>query len=216
MPTDPLTAEQIEAILGNRDYYLVVDKSGSEGSETDTPSGQTRWDYQMESLLAIATQLDKFDPDGSTLVTFAGSHDMLSNQPADRIRQVLKGTYPMGGTVMAPAFQAVFDDYLRNKAAGNTKPNGAILVCMTDGQPQDENAVAKAIVNFTKKLSDGREEFGIEILQVGRDAHATAFLERLNDNLAKEGAKYDIVNCIGVDDVEKIGLEAALYKSLSE
>jgi len=34
--------------------------------------------------------------------------------------------------------------------------------------------------------------------------------------LAKEGAKYDIVNCIGVDDVEKIGLEAALYKSLSE
>jgi len=61
-------AAQIER-LKNRDYYVVIDKSGSM-EESDTPSGQTRWEYCQESTQAIARKLNEFDPDGITVVTF--------------------------------------------------------------------------------------------------------------------------------------------------
>lgn len=55
--------------LMNRDYVLVIDKSGSM-SETDCPAGKSRWDYAKESTLAISQKLAEFDPDGISIYTF--------------------------------------------------------------------------------------------------------------------------------------------------
>lgn len=49
--------------LKNRDYYLLIDKSGSM-AEKDCPGGKSRWDYCKESTLAISKKLDEYDPDG--------------------------------------------------------------------------------------------------------------------------------------------------------
>ncbi len=199
--------------LKDRDYYIVLDKSGSM-VETDTPTGKSRWDYAKESVMAIATTLQEFDPDGISIVPFASHFQLYSNTTPAKLKEVYAENSPMGSTVLAPALQACFDDYDRSKKAGTAKANGAIVVIITDGQPSDENAVARAIVKFGNKLTHGREEFGLQFLQVGKDTEATAFLHRLDDNLAKEGAKLDIVNTIPLDDVEKLGIADALMQAL--
>ncbi len=200
--------------LQNRDYYVVLDKSGSM-SERDTPSGQSRWDYAKESVLAIANTLQPMDPDGITLVPFSGGFKFYPNTTPDKLKDIYAENSPMGSTNLAPPLQACFDDYDKAKKANTSKANGAIIVVITDGEPADEDAAAKAIVKFGNKLTGGREEFGIQFLQVGRDAHATAFLNRLDNNLAKEGAKLDIVNTIPIDEVEKVGLTEALMGALT-
>jgi uncharacterized protein YegL len=221
-----LTKDQIAELLKDRDYYLMIDRSGSMGQETDTPTNVTRWDYVHETAMALAGQLQQFDPDGITLVLFGNTVQVFDNQTQDKVNEAFQKAFPTGGTNMAAAFRKVFEMYKTNKRAGTVKPNGALLVVITDGFPTDkgsgndserrasEDEVAQAIIEFTQTLAEGRTEFGIEIMQVGKDRLATAFLDRLNNSLTR--AKYDIVNCITVDQLEGMSLKDALYKSLSE
>lgn len=53
------------SIIENRDYTLIVDKSGSM-STADQPGGKTRWSAAQESTLALARKCEQFDPDGIT------------------------------------------------------------------------------------------------------------------------------------------------------
>ena len=201
--------------LGNRDYTLVLDKSGSM-NETDTPSGQTRWAYAQESTKAIALEVEKYDADGMTIIPFAGSFKRYENQTASKLNDIWKETQPMGGTTLAPVLENIFADYLKRKKAGTTKANGEMVLVITDGQPSDEAAVSKSIVNFTKQLENGDGEFGISFIQVGKDAQASAFLKKLDDDLEAQGAKFDIVDTKTMDEVEQIGLTETLIAALND
>lgn len=200
--------------LKDRDFYVVIDKSGSM-EERDTASGQSRWSYCQESVIAIARTIQEYDPDGITIVPFSGTFRVYHNVTADKVKDIFQENSPMGGTNLGPALQVCFDDYLKAKKSGTTKSNGAMMVVITDGQPHDEQVIAKAIVSFTKHM-DVDEEFGISILQVGRDSAASAFLRRLDDNLQKEGAKFDIVDTKTMDDLENVGLTEALLAALTD
>lgn len=201
--------------LKNRDYVLVIDKSGSM-QEKDTPSGQSRWDYAQESTLAIAAKCEEYDPDGIKLIVFSGGFKTYENTTAAKVKEVFAENSPMGGTVLAPVLQSCFDDYLKRKAAGQTKANGEILLCVTDGQPTDEAAVAKTIVEFANKLENGDGEYGISFVQVGKDAGASAFLKKLDDDLTKQGAKHDIVDTKTFEEMENVGLVDALVAALDD
>lgn len=203
--------------LKNRDYYLLIDKSGSMSTK-DCPNGKSRWDYAKESTLAIAKKLDEYDPDGITVIPFSSTPTVFPNTTVDKVDEIFAKNEPMGGTNLAAALQAVFDDYLDNKARNKAKPNGILALVVTDGQPDDENAVAKAISNFTKKLSttNGDEEAGISFVQIGKDVHAAKYLDRLDNHLTDEGAAWDIVNARSMDEVEKTGVVAALVAAIEE
>lgn len=201
--------------MKNRDYYLVIDKSGSM-TQKDCPGGKSRWATAQETTEAIAQKLHEYDPDGITVVPFATSHKWYPNTTPEKVSQVFKENEPMGGTNLAPALKACFDDYLQAKAAGKAKANGAIVVVVTDGQPNDEYEVANAIVNHTKRLDNGDGEFGISMIQVGRDESAAQFLKRLDDNLEKEGAKFDIVDTKTMDEVETLGLTETILAALAD
>lgn len=198
--------------LANRDYTLILDKSGSMAT-SDCANGKSRWDAAKESALAMAEACNKLDPDGITVVPFSGSFTVYENVGPQQVYEIFEKETPMGGTMLAPVLKARFDHYNRMKAAGEAKPNGEILLVVTDGQPEDESQVAKEIVKFTKTL-DHDDEYGIEFIQIGRDQHATAFLNRLDDHLQQEGAKFDIVNAKTLDEVEKVGLTQTLIDSL--
>lgn len=201
--------------LKNRDYYIVLDKSGSM-EEKDTPSGQSRWKYAEESVIAIANKLSEFDPDGITVVPFAGTFKPYENVTPNVVSQIFKEHSPMGSTVLAGPLEWCFNDYLTKKKKGQAKANGAIVVVLTDGQPQDEQAVARSIVQFSKKLDNGDGEFGISFLQVGKDTEAKHYLQRLDDGLEKEGAKFDIVDTKTMEELENIGLLEAVMASLTD
>lgn len=202
-------------VLKNRDYTLVLDKSGSM-STTDCPSGKSRWTYAQESTQAISREINKFDPDGITVIPFAGSHKVYENTTPETVDRIFSENSPMGGTRLGPVLDAVFSGYLERKTKNTTKPNGEMLIIMTDGQPEDEPEVAKKIIEFTKKLDNGDGEFGISFLQVGKDPGATAFLQRLDDNLEKEGAKFDIVDTKSMEEVENLGLVETLIAALND
>lgn len=201
--------------LKNRDYTLVIDRSGSM-DERDCPNGLSRWKYSEETAVQIAGRLQEYDPDGITVMTFAGDFDCHENTRDDGVKNVFAKRSPAGGTTLAPVLKNIFDRYTAEKKAGNTKPNGAVVMIITDGQPTDEEAVAKTITNFTQTLSDGREEFGIEFVQVGKDNHAKDFLKRLDSGLS--AAKYDIVGVTTMDDLNdgKKSIQDALISALTE
>jgi len=218
-PTAPVSAAAAAkaaavARLQNRDYYVVIDKSGSM-EEADTANGKSRWDYCQESTIALAKKLNEFDPDGITVVPFSSQAKMYPNTTPDKVKDVFAENWPAGSTNLAAALQVCFDDYVANKKAKNAKPNGIMIVCVTDGEPDNEDAVASSIVKFTKQL-DHDDEAGISFLQVGKCAKAAAYLKRLDDHLEKEGAKFDIVNAKTVDDLENVTLIDAMIAALDE
>lgn len=201
--------------LKNRDYVLVIDKSGSMQT-MDCAGGKSRWQTCQESTLAIATKLNEYDPDGITVIPFAGSYKVYENTTPAKVAQVFQENEPIGGTTLAPVLAKVFGDYNARKAAGKTKANGEILLVVTDGAPQDESAVASEIIKFTKTLENGDAEYGVSFLQVGKDAQAAAFLKKLDDDLEKQGAKFDIVDTKTMDEIENIGLTEALVAALTD
>jgi len=46
--------------MQDRDYTLIIDKSGSM-STPDQPGGRSRWDAAQESTLALARKCEQFD-----------------------------------------------------------------------------------------------------------------------------------------------------------
>lgn len=201
--------------LQNRDYVVIIDKSGSMIG-TDTPNGQTRFKYAEESTVAIASMLEQYDPDGITVIPFAGNFKVYDNTTAAKVTDVFRENQPMGGTVLAPPLKSVFDNYLAAKKAGTSKANGMIVLVITDGQPSDGPEAAKAISDFTQHLDNGDGEFGLTFIQVGRDVEATKFLKALDDDLVKAGAKFDIVDTKTIDEVEQIGLTETLLAALND
>jgi uncharacterized protein YegL len=201
--------------LENRDYVLLLDKSGSM-EETDCAGGKSRWESARESTEAVASLIQKYDADGIKVIPFASNYKVYDGTTASKVKDIFKENSPMGGTVLAPALKVAFDDYLARKKAGTTKANGEMLLVVTDGQPSDESDVAKAIVNFTKSLDNGDGEYGISFIQVGKDAQAARFLKKLDDDLVAQGAKFDIVDTKTMDELENIGLTETLLAALND
>lgn len=201
--------------LENRDYVLIMDKSGSM-EETDCAGGQSRWNAMRESTEQLARKIEQFDADGFTAIPFASNFKSYENCKANSVSQIFTENSPGGGTVLAPVLEHSFADYLKRKAAGKTKANGEMLIVVTDGAPVDESAVAQTIINFANKLENGDGEYGIQFLQIGRDAKAAQFLKKLDDDLVKQGAKWDIVDTKTFDEIEQTGIVQALVSALDD
>lgn len=196
--------------LKKYDFIVLVDKSGSM-SEQDCPQGKSRWDYAQENTLAIARECMKYDDNGITVGVFASKLRLYENvtDGAGQLKKIFQENQPSGSTDTAGALKRVIDEYLASKA----KP--IIVVVMTDGIPDDESALVRVIVNATKKIAS-REEIGLEFIQIGKDAHAKDFLNRLDNNLTKEGAALNIVNCVDSDELGDRLISDVLIASLTE
>jgi uncharacterized protein YegL len=201
--------------LKNRDYVVLIDKSGSM-SENDVKGFKSRWHAAQESTLAVARQLQELDPDGITVGLFSNKTKIYENTTPDKVAQIFKENSPGGSTDLATALQTVFDGYNARKKAGQTKANGEMLIVVTDGVPDDGTAAAKAIVNFGNSLANADEEYGISFIQVGKDVSASAYLKKLDDDLTSQGAKHDIVDTKTMDDVADMPLTDILVAALTD
>ncbi len=56
-------------MLQERDYTLIIDKSGSMATP-DQKGGRSRWVAAQESTFALANKCEQFDPDGITVYVF--------------------------------------------------------------------------------------------------------------------------------------------------
>jgi len=199
-------------MLENRDYTLIIDKSGSM-SIKDQPSSKSRWDIMQESTLAIASKCEEFDPDGITIYLFSGKFRRYDNVTANKVAQIFQENDPSGRTDLASVLADATNNYFQRKAAKQTKANGETILVVTDGEPDDRKAVMKVIIEASRRM-ERDEELAITFIQVGTDTQATKFLKILDDDLQSAGAKFDIVDTITMDDMEDMTIKEVLLNAI--
>lgn len=189
-----------DAVLSEYDFIVVVDASGSMGTE-DMAGGRSRWNYMQESLAAFTRDVGRYDSDGVDLVLFGGQKiDTYAGVTSTSVPGIFASREPRGGTPLAEALTAAL------KLAGKSQKKDFVLV-FTDGAPDDKAAAARVIADASQKLSSD-DELTFLFVQVGRDHAATAFLRSLDDDL--KGAKFDIVDTKTMDEAEAFPSTAAL------
>lgn len=201
-------------ILGNRDYTLIIDKSGSM-STADQRGGRTRWQAVQESTEAIARKMEQLDPDGITVYLFAGKHKRFENTTSPKVAQIFQENEPGGSTDLASVLQDASSNYFSRKVAGQTKPNGETIIVITDGEPDDRKAVMKVILDTSQKM-ERDEELAITFIQIGSDPTATKFLKVLDDELQGIGAKFDIVDTVTFDQMEDMSLTEVMMNAITD
>ncbi|MBE9034029.1 vWA domain-containing protein [aff. Roholtiella sp. LEGE 12411] len=201
-------------MMSDRDYTLIIDKSGSM-STPDQAGGRSRWDIAQESTLALARKCEQFDPDGITVYLFSGRFKRYDDVTSAKVAQIFLENDPAGTTNLASVLQDALNNYFKRKAAGQTKPNGETILVITDGEPDDRKAVFEIIIQATRQM-ERDEELGISIIQVGSDTQATKFLKALDDQLQSVGAKFDICDTITLDDLEDMSLADVLMNAITD
>ncbi|WP_413174087.1 vWA domain-containing protein [Anabaena azotica] len=201
-------------MMSDRDYTLIIDKSGSM-STPDQAGGRSRWDIAQESTLALARKAEQFDPDGITVYVFSGRFKRYENVTSAKVAQIFQENDPAGTTNLAGVLNNALDNYFQRKASGQTKPNGETILVITDGEPDDRKAVFEVIIQATRRM-DKDEELAISIIQVGADPQATKFLKALDDQLQGVGAKFDICDTVTLDDLEDMSLADVLANAIND
>lgn len=201
-------------MIKERDYTLIIDKSGSM-STPDQAGGRSRWEIMQESTLALARKCEQFDPDGMTVYLFSGKFKRYDDVTSDQVSKIFMENDPAGTTNLAGVLKDATDDYFKRKAAGQTKPNGETIIVVTDGEPDDRKAVFEVIINASRQMEID-EELAISIIQVGSDAQATKFLKALDDQMESIGAKFDICDTVTFDDMEDMSLAEILTNAITD
>jgi uncharacterized protein with von Willebrand factor type A (vWA) domain len=201
-------------MLENRDYTLIIDKSGSMATP-DQKGGRSRWVTAQESTFALASKCEQLDPDGITVYLFSGRFKRYENVTSSKVSQIFQENDPAGTTDLAAVLKHATDNYFERKSAGQTKPNGETILVITDGEPDDRKAVMKVIIEASRRM-DRDEELAISFIQVGKDPHATRFLKVLDDELQTAGAKFDICDTVTMDDMEDMSLSEVLLNAIND
>jgi hypothetical protein len=84
---------------------------------------------------------------------------------------------------------------------------------VTDGAPDDEKAVMRAIIKAAKRVTTANE-LAVTFIQVGNDPGARRFLLILDQEMVRAGAPHDIVSTVTLDEAEGIGLTEVLLSAL--
>lgn len=200
-------------MLDNRDYTLIIDKSGSM-STTDSGNNKNRWEIIKESTLALARKCDQIDPDGITVYLFSGKFKRYDHVSATKVEQIFQENEPMGGTNLTAVLQDALNNFFQRKKAGEVKTGETILI-ITDGEPDDRRSVFEVIIEATKRMTTD-EELALSFIQVGRDRNATDFLKALDDKLQSIGAAFDIVDTVTVSDMEDMTISEVLLSAISD
>ena len=203
--------------IQNLDLIGIIDISGSMGSRH---GNGTRYSVGIDHVTNLLGEVAKYDDDGADILFFdSGLYPETGVTPA-KMAALGKKYRPNTSTALHLPLKWAFDKYLTatpiyketkggwfssgtKELVGYNKVSPRKQVCIivfTDGSPDDKGAVAKSIVDATKRIGKDAD-LGILFIQVGDDSGAKAFLERLNDDLTSEGAAFDCVACVNLEDL---------------
>lgn len=177
-------------------FIFAIDVSGSM-SHSDCPGNASRIDFCKEKAIAFAKEASKWDEDGIDVLTFGHQINTFKNVTAEKAEEII-------GKVKATEMSTDTAGVI--KAGFNLHSEGgyeqSVLFVVTDGEPNDREAVKKTIVDISNGLPDDKT-FNISFLTVGQPApELTKFLNGLDDDL--KGAKFDIVDVKKLEEVDFI------------
>ena len=93
-------------------------------------------------------------------------------------------------------------------------PRPETILVVTDGAPDDEKAVMRAILRAAKRVHK-QDELAVSFVQVGNDPGARRFLKILDDEMVRAGAPHDICNTVTLDEAEGMGLTEVLLSTFA-
>jgi Mg-chelatase subunit ChlD len=196
------------AVLTEYDSIVCVDRSGSMSLEAKGFS--SRWEQAKEITLGIAGLAQTVDDDGITLISFGGSfnpkRDIADGVKMDAVTQLFTNQSPGGSTPLDKALYAAFD----KKFSGSKK---AVIFVITDGEPDDKNAVANVIRSAVSRIPDA-SHIRMLFLQVGDDKGAAAYLNDLDSHLT--GAKFDIVNTVSFAEANALSPDDLYARAIQD
>jgi von Willebrand factor type A domain len=207
--------KNLNAAVLNRDYTIIIDSSGSMGDPVGNGDVRSRWESVRESSVAVGRKINEFDSDGITLYTFSDKFKRFDNVGPDKIDEIFNKSDPVGSTALHSVLHHAFEDYFKRRDKGQAKSNGESFFVVTDGKPDDEQAVVREIVSATKRVNHAKE-LSLTFLQVGDDPHASSFLQKLDDELEPAGAKHDIVDTISFDKLSGRNLTDVVTAAITE
>lgn len=201
-------------MLNDRDYTLILDKSGSMSTK-DQAGGRSRWAVARESAQALAAKCEELDPDGLTLYVFGSRFKRYDNVTSERVLQVFTENEPSGGTDLAGVLNHAFNSYFERRAKTKKATRPETIVVVTDGEPDDARAVIRTIIAASRCIEKD-EELAVSLVQVGNDPNARRFLKLLDDELVSAGAPFDICDTVTLDEVEELGLTEVLLNAIND
>lgn len=208
-----MNANNFELNKGDQ-FIFGLDVSASMNA-TDTPTGQTRIDYAKEQAKTFAGEAAKYDPDGADYFTFGQKVTPYLNQtPEDAVKLIDSLKANEGSTDTAGVISAAWKRAQELRAQGVN--DNIVLMVITDGAPNDAEAVKTVIRDITKTLTNG-EEFGIIFLTVGQiDAGLRGFLTDLDDNLNSVDSAGNPVDIVDVKDLMSVNFMEAFSGAVND
>ena len=193
--------------ISNRDYVLILDKTGSM-AEKDCAGGKSRWDYMQETVFAFSSFLEQHDPDGIDVYFFNRTFTKHEGVTSAKIKEIFAANQPSGPTYFAPALEEALKKFFNGDRA-------TTIFVVTDGEAYDKDETKKLIIDAANRIV-ADEALAISFIQVGKDAGATKFLKSLDDDLQKAGAKFDIVDTMTIEDLEDKNLVDVLIAAIND
>jgi hypothetical protein len=191
------------SLVRDRDYTIILGRSRR---SYDVPELAEDWrmaEGTIETLMQLCEALDR---DGITVYSGTATGYETHHQVTEtQLAEVIQRQCPPCELCLAAPLEDAIDSFLIRKSAGATAPNGEIILAFIDGEPEDRQAIVRAIVNATKRM-DCDEELGIGIIQIGEDSIATGFFKALDEDLHHGGARFDIVHSCSLESLSSADL----------
>ncbi len=207
----PLTSAEL-TVLSKYDVVIVLDKSGSM-DERDCPGGMSRWDWCRDQMMSLTAQISSVFKNGITVALYSSDYDIFRNVDLGYVTRIFGENGPSGGTYTGKVMDAVFTDYFARKAS-NPATRKLLVQVVTDGDPSDKGALIAAISRASQMINSPGE-ITVNFLQIGHEEAGARTLAKLDNNMASEGAKFDIVRVEPFSVVEHEGLPRALADAIN-
>lgn len=204
----PMTTTSQLQLLSTRNVVILVDRSSSM-NEKDCPGNVSRWRWCQEQAELFSGQIAGVLNERFTLGLFAHNYEIYPNVTVDQMGRLF-GRKKLGlGTHPEGALREIFDSYFR----GDMGQKPLAIAIVSDGDPNDEDKVAEVIKEATWQMRSP-DQISITFLQVGHDEDGTDTLREFDQQLRRQGAKYDIVDRRSFYDVQRLGLLGSLVVAI--
>jgi hypothetical protein len=211
-----LTSQQESAvaeITASREIAVIMDKSGSMESD-DTATGITRNQDAIKYTKGILKLLLKLDNDGIDAGTFGVTSTY--NKDVSSVEELTNifAVPCSGGTHLTGALSEAFKTHLERKTSGEYAKEGkegTTLLVILDGAitKEDMTTASKLIIDLTNSMASPAE-YRIRFIGIGTDEGIKTSLRELDDNLVAQGAKYDIVDSMTIEEARTAGIDKVL------
>lgn len=173
--------EPVLAHLTRFDTIFLVDDSGSMFGP--------RWAEARAALAAVVDLAVKYDRDGVDIRFFNDEENQGDHLTSSAdVMNLFDKVVPSGITPTEDVIEQELGDYMVKWKDAKRKTKKLNLIVLTDGEPDDDNDVERMIVKYAQELDrEGAREHqvGIQFVQIGDDAKATAFLKMLDNDLKR-------------------------------